>query len=199
MSCLVRSPNLAPTDSIFVKAGSEGDRVPSADHPRPTTMSPYYDARVDSIFHTFPTYLCTWTFSTAPNTSLDHVRTNIPGAQMLSTFRSQTDYWHTRSTWVYLGLDGLIPTHPSNRLRQTKQREQDAPYTITVMTCNSSGWGTCVVMQASWSQGCGVRVKNSEQNMAWAGPCCEHRIHRFLIEYNLSMMMFTSRLAFPRH
>ena len=149
MSCLVRSPSLAPTDSIFVKAGSEGDRVPSADPPRPTTMSPYYDARVDSTFHTFPTYLCTWTFSTAPNTSLDHVRTNIPGAQMLSTFPSLTDYWHTRSTWVCLDLDGLIPTHLSNRLRQTKQREQDVSYTITVMTCNSLEWGRCLIMQAS--------------------------------------------------
>lgn len=116
MSCLVRSPSLAPTDSIFVKAGSEGDRVPSAADPRTTTMSPYHDARVDSTFRTFPTYLCTWTFSTAPNTSLDHVRTNNPGAPMLSTFRSLTDYWDTRSIWVYLGFDGLIPTRLSNRL-----------------------------------------------------------------------------------
>ena len=140
MSCLVRSPSLAPTDSIFVKAGSEGDRVPSAADLPTTTMSPYYDARVDSTFHTFPTYLCTWTFATAPNTSLDPVRTSILGAPMLSTFRPPKDYWDTRLTRVYLGLDGLIPTHQSKGLWQTKRREQNDSYTNAVMMCNACRW-----------------------------------------------------------
>lgn len=52
-------------------------------------------------------------------------------------------------------------------------------------------------MQASWSRGRGVRVKNSEQSMAWAVPFCEHRIRRFPIEYSLSMMMITSKDWLP--